>query len=231
MKIIRKIKSHIINLVFLFILGLISGCTTVTPPGNHPPCQELSTKLANDLNAYNLFVSSSGSLYDANKKSVKDPNAYLEKIFKNYEKAINIDSRIRMTVFIHGGLNTSNLISKRVEHLWKPMLADCKYPLFISWRSQFLGNYSDHLLFLRHGEYISDGKNFFDTLSSLIKGPLVSPFVLTEDLLRAAARYPASTYHILVDQNVVKRSLIENNSDNSAIDISRKYDGRAIALY
>ncbi len=115
-----------------------------------------------------------------------------------------------MTVFVHGGLNSAKDVTQRVTKLQELMIKDCKYPLFISWRSEITGNIIDHLLFLRSGQYNSTGEGVF----SFIKGPIVSPFVLMEDLLRATARYPASTYHVLVEQNLIKKSLFDDNSSN-----------------
>ncbi len=208
----------------LFIIALVlSGCATPAPStnGSHP-CQSISANASDDLSAYSLYINSSGNLYDIDKNPVPDPNVYLGKIFENYNQVVNADNRIQMTVFIHGGLNTSKKVSDRVESLWKPMLADCKYPVFISWRSGFPSNYLDHLLFLRRGEYSSTGEpgSFFDGMSSFIKGPMTSPFVLMEDTLRAVSRIPASTYHILVDQNITAQNIADNYLSSNEDEVS-----------
>lgn len=206
--------------VFLLVFNLLTGCATEPLPadGKHP-CQSTLANASNDLSVYNLYINSSGNLLDIDKNPVPDPNAYLVKIFENYNRLANFDNRIQMTVFIHGGLNTSKQISGRVKSLKDRMLEDCKYPVFISWRSGFPGNYLDHLLFLRRGVYSSTGDDgsFFDGASSFINGPVVSPFVLMEDSLRAIARIPASTYNVLVDQNIFKRKLFDDSPDNSIL--------------
>lgn len=208
-----RFLSVCFTVVILFI-----GCTRLNRPDGSPhPCQSVLNHALKDPNAYSLYINSSGNLYDFDKKPVTDPNAYLGKIFENYNRVINADQRMQLTVFIHGGLNTSQSVSERVEQLWQPMLADCKYPLFISWRSGFPHNYLDHLLFLRRGEYDSTGDgSFFDGASDFIKGPLTAPFVLMEDTLRAVSRIPASTYHMLLDQNITLQNVAGStlNTDN-----------------
>src|SRR5262249_30389785 len=60
------------------------------------------------------------------------------------------------------------------------MLKMGQYPIFISWDSTGVGNYFDHLVFLRRGSRFK------------YLGPLSSPFVWIEDTLRAISRIPAS---------------------------------------
>ena len=207
-------------LALLNSIFLLTGCATPPPAtnGKHP-CQSVVANASKDLSAYGLYINSNGNLYDYDKKPVADPNSYLEKIFQNYNRVANGDTRVQMTVFIHGGLNTSKQVSERIENLWETMLKDCKYPLFISWRSGFPGNYFDHLFFLRRGEYESpeESESIFEIISAFIKGPIASPFVFMEDSLRAIARFPATTYEILVDQNMIKRNLTDESTDNDAL--------------
>ena len=228
MKITIAPKPFFVLLSLAFLL--LAGCATTPSPsdGNHP-CQGLSSHASKDLNDYSLYINSSSTLYDVNKEVVGDPNAYVAKIFENYNRVINVlenkygilkqDKQIEMTVFVHGGLNTSQQVSERIKRLKDQMLDDCKFPVFISWRSGFPGNYLDHLLFLRRGEYSSTGESgsVFDGVTSFIKGPLVSPFVLMEDSLRAVARFPASTYNVLVEQNIVRRNLFDASLDTELV--------------
>lgn len=216
--------------IFLLTFFLLTGCVTepLHSGGSHP-CQGLSSIASNDLNDYSLYINSSSTLNDVNKQIVADPNAYVAKIFENYNRVINVfennngilkqDKQIEMTIFIHGGLNTSQQVSERIRRLKDSMLDDCKFPVFISWRSGFPGNYLDHLLFLRRGEYSSTGESgsLFDGVTSFIKGPIVSPFVLMEDSLRAVSRFPASTYNVLVEQNIIRRNLFDESLDDSAL--------------
>ena len=221
--------KHFFSIILLAFF-LLTGCATEPlHSGGIHPCQGLSSNASKDLNDYSLYINSSSTLYDVNKQIAADPNAYVAKIFENYNRINNVfennngilkeDKQIEMTVFIHGGLNTSQQVSERIRRLKDSMLDDCKFPVFISWRSGFPGNYLDHLLFLRRGEYSSTGESgsFFDGLTSFIKGPIVSPFVLMEDSLRAVARFPASTYNVLVEQNIIRRNLFDDSLDTSLI--------------
>ncbi|MBK8817430.1 MAG: hypothetical protein IPN42_18990 [Methylococcaceae bacterium] len=215
--------------ILLLAFFLLTGCATAPlHSGGSHSCQGLSSRASKDLNDYSLYINSSSTLYDVNKQIVADPNAYVAKIFKNYNRVINVfennnglmkqDNHIEMTVFIHGGLNTSQQVSERIKKLKDQMLEDCKYPVFISWRSGFPGNYLDHLLFLRRGEYSSTGESgsFFDGVTSFIKGPLVSPFVLMEDSLRAATRFPSSAYNVLVEQNIIRKNFFDDSLDTGS---------------
>ena len=96
----------------------------------------------------------------------------------------------------HGGLNTFDEATDRVDRLRDAMLSDCKYPLFISWDSGFPGNYSDHLFLNRRGK------------QAKFLGPLSSPFVFIEYSLRAVSRFPAYTYHVIFHQNKYLKSKV-----------------------
>jgi pimeloyl-ACP methyl ester carboxylesterase len=88
------------------------------------------------------------------------------------------DGKRRVLLFIHGGLNSRRDALDRVEDLHDDLLAAGYYPLFINWRSSLRSSYLQHLLFLRQGKDLG------------WKVAWSSPFVLTGDLLRGAARAP-----------------------------------------
>ena len=216
-----KIRITIISLLLLVGVVVLSGCAANPPvPGQTQLCKVVVDHASTNLNAYSLYINSSGNLIDTHKKQVQDNNAYLEEIFQNFNRLVNLDSRIQLTLYIHGGLNGSKEVADRVGGLWKPMLEDCKYPVFVSWRSGFPGNYLDHLALLRQGVY-SSPENFppsrFADWAALIEGPLSSPFVLVEDTLRAISRIPARSYHVLVDENRALQQVVSSQESYAKV--------------
>ena len=211
---VKFFKNNLFFHVTISFVVILAGCATAhkqdvkaeQPEQSKklPPCKAAAAQAYQAKNVYSLYVNSSGNLVDTKNNRISDTGKYLDAIFENYNKLVRLDNRIELVLFIHGGLNESQDVDERVKSLWKPMLEDCRYPLFVSWRSGMLGNYSDHLLFLRQGVYSSSTSLIpqnFDDLTALIKGPIASTFVLVEDILRGISRIPASTYKVLVDNN------------------------------
>ena len=189
----NKLK-YIFSLSLFF--SLLVGCSS------NP--QITSEKSISDSRLFQLYIDDDGNLLDPFSKAViKNEKKYVTNILKNFEYEKSKNKSLELMVFIHGGLNDFESSTTRVEEKKDLMLADKKYPLFISWDSSGGSNYADHLFQLRRGvkaEYL---------------GPLSSPFVFIEDMLRSASRIPASTYNILIGQNSVP-IFLENEEEESA---------------
>ena len=85
----------------------------------------------------------------------------------------------RLLVFVHGGLNTQKGSVERVEKLAPEIMSAGYYPLFINWRSSWVFNYFNHLMYIRQGEK-----------SNFLLGLISSPFVFAFDLGRGVLRTP-----------------------------------------
>lgn len=175
--------------VFSFLIFfIITGCASFQPTN--------SSNDPNELSLYQMYIDSDGNLLNPmDEKIVADESDYIEKIYQNFERQKKLNPTLKLTVFIHGGLNTFESATSRVKQVKADMLANGNYPLFISWNSGSLPNYSDHLFLLRRG------------IKSPILGPISSPFVLLEDSLRSVARLPASTYNVVAGQNSVFKKI------------------------
>jgi hypothetical protein len=121
--------------------------------------------------------------------------AYLDKIFENFYRLKQRDKKLKMTIFIHGGLNDFATAVNRPKLMTEAMLADNQYPIFIAWNSDFWPNYADHLFRIRKG------------LNRPVLGGISSPFIFVEDLGRSLVRIPASVYKEIADPIMVSKSV------------------------
>lgn len=173
------------KLTVILAFAVLSGCTSTLP-----------IKEADELSFYQVYIDSTGDLLDPrNEKVINDENLYVKKIINNFINKKILQPELTLTVFIHGGLNSFENATERVKKAKDLMLLDNRYPIFISWRSGGLSNYSDHLFSVRRGEK-----------SNWFVGGITSPFVLAEDGLRSLARAPASMYNVLFGQNSIRIS-------------------------
>ncbi len=190
---------HPILIFLLLITVFCAGCSSLNT-GMH------STTIAEDrkFNAhlYQLYISKNGDLlnpesrneviYDGESEDeyISGEDEYISKIFENFEKQREKKkpNDLQLLIYVHGGLNTFNSATSRVnENTVNEMIADGKYPLFISWNAEGPSNYSDHLFSLRRG------------VMSGSRGPISSPFVFVEDITRSIVRLPTSIYNVLTN--------------------------------
>lgn len=180
--------AHIKYLLIMAIFAL-SGCESM----QHKDKVDVDV---DGLSYHQLYIDSTGDLLDPGNRKVRgDEEIYINNIVDNFSKKKSQNSDLKMTIFIHGGLNSFEHANDRLKRVKDSMLADNKYPVFISWRSGAFSNYSDHLFSIRRGEK----ENWF-------VGGITSPFVFSEDALRSLARIPASTYNVLFGQNSMRLS-------------------------
>jgi len=177
----------IVKTIIIILMLNLTGCAVLNT-------SSISEEESAELKLYQLYINKDGNLLDpVSGDIVLDEDRYIDNIYKNFE-----DKKLKLTVFIHGGLNTFESATSRVRDVKSKMIKDDKYPLFISWSSGGFTNYSDHLFLIRDGE------------KTPVLGVLSSPFVFLEDALRSIARIPASTYNVLFGQN----SVLVNNYTN-----------------
>ncbi|MDK9706107.1 MAG: hypothetical protein OEL83_03565 [Desulforhopalus sp.] len=88
------------------------------------------------------------------------------------------ESKKRILIFIHGGLNTDDAAIQRSNDWASPIMHDGYWPIFVQWPSGFFSTFKEHILYLRQGEYAT------------WTGPLTSPFILFEDVGRGIIRAP-----------------------------------------
>lgn len=183
------------RILALLLVIVCSGCSTLSP-GTREKTSAAAAEHEKSKKAqlYQIYIGSSGELlHPDTQKAVADERSYITDIFDNFDRMSREIPGLQLTIFIHGGLNTFEKATERVNRVADQMIADRKYPLFISWDSGYPGNYSDHLLFIRRGLHAS------------LLGPLSSPFVLIEDVTRSIVRIPASTYNVLFGQRATAR--------------------------
>ena len=192
-----------IRYLLIIALSALSGCSSM---------QHMDK--ADELSSYQLYIDSTVDLLDPrNEKVINDEDLYVKNIIDNFSKKKSQNSDLKMTIFIHGGLNSFENATARRKQVKDSMLMDNKYPVFISWRSGGFSNYSDHLFSIRRGEK----RNWF-------VGGITSPFVFAEDALRSLARIPASTYNVLFGQNSIrigKYSKEEQYSDKALAELHK----------
>jgi pimeloyl-ACP methyl ester carboxylesterase len=191
----------------LLLLCCLAGCATRAPV-RVPEQRSFTTLPDPDPQLYQIYIDSDGDLLDpVTEQPVVNEHDYLSNLFAHFRAMRQRRPGLELAVFIHGGLNTFENATERVNRVKQRMLKDCKYPLFISWNSAAPGNYADHLFRLRRG------------ISSPRLGPLTSPFVLAEDVLRSLVRVPASTYNVLFGQNSVSVAYLSKEEEAAALGL------------
>lgn len=96
--------------------------------------------------------------------------------------------RPRLLVYVHGGLNSYQATDQKIhDGLARDIMMDpddWHYPLFISWKSDALSNWGEHLFRLREGKK-----------ANAFVGALGSPFILMVDVATTVGRFPATLWY------------------------------------
>jgi len=97
-------------------------------------------------------------------------------------------ARPRLLVYVHGGLNSYQATDQKIhDGLARDIMLDpddWHYPLFISWKSDALSNWGEHLFRLREGKKAGP-----------FVGALGMPFILTVDVATTVGRFPATLWY------------------------------------
>ena len=104
---------------------------------------------------------------------------------------------VKILVHVHGGLNSSEDTSVRVEKFTPVILKeneDWHYPIFVRWPSGFGSTYWEHLVSVRQGNKAG------------VWGTVSAPFVFVTDLLQFIAHAPTDWYYQCL--NAKDRSVI-----------------------
>lgn len=141
------------------------------------------------LKRHLIYINKDGDLMDPySKKVTENADKEVNDIFTAYKKS----GKKKITIFIHGGLNTfQNATGKANQILSNYDDAEENYIILIGWQAGPFSNYIDHLFFVRGGE------------RRPVLGPLTSPFVLVEDTVRSVAHAPRATTEALLAQSSV----------------------------
>lgn len=195
-------------LIFSLSLFLLS-CSSSQKKENKVPL-DLKT-----LSLYQMYIDADGNLLSPiGKTRIENEDEYVDKILKNYFDLKSKNKDLELMIFIHGGLNEYGGSTRRAKNILekelKNILKEGKYPLFISWDSGFLKNYTDHLLFLRRGSRVTN-----------ISGPLSSPFILLEDFFRSVVRIPANLYYASVRAATTPIQIKTNLEEAYDIEINK----------
>ena len=96
--------------------------------------------------------------------------------------------RPRLLVYVHGGLNGYQATDDKIHAgLARDIMMDpddWHYPLFISWKSDAISNWGEHLFRLREGKK-----------ANAFVGALGSPFILMVDVATTVGRFPATLWY------------------------------------
>jgi len=192
---LQELKGYLL----ILIVVMSSGCSTKY---TKEPTIEKSYDMTTTSDHF-IFIDNEGIMRDVNNKKIFKHEQSIKDIFKKFDSLKKIDNDLSIVIYIHGGLNKFDDTINRVENTYKRILANKQYPIFISWESGPLTNYSDHLFAIRNGE------------RDLLKAIPSSPFILIEDALRSIARIPASSWNIIGGQTNVSISILTDEEKNA----------------
>ncbi len=101
--------------------------------------------------------------------------------------------RPRLLIYVHGGLNSYQHSDQKIHDglAWQVMndSQDWHYPIFISWKSDALSNWGEHILRLREGKK-----------AGAVIGAASAPFILIADIATTLGRFPATVYYQLSNE-------------------------------
>ncbi len=204
--------------ILILSLTILGGCSAKYIKG-----PQLSLALQDSkVEDHFLFIDNNGIMRDVDNRSVFDYESKVNKMLATYDAMRLHHPKLELTIYIHGGLNTFSETKRRVENTYKRILGDKdkpSFPIFISWKSGPFTNYFDHLFAIRNGE------------RNVLKGVLSSPFVFSEDILRSAARIPASYWNILAGQNQIAINIVSDIEDASNTSESELERNSEFKLY
>lgn len=151
--------------------------------------------------AHHLLVDPDGYALDTDYEDLRQEHleAHLETtVFKGIQQHMDrlkaqaktpaaCGDKLRLLIFVHGGLNTYAASFKRMERMLAQRDGEaaytCYYPIFVNWESGLGSSIADDLFRLRFGR------------PSLGVGIVTSPFVIASRLISSVAAMPMSLMH------------------------------------
>jgi len=194
-------------MLFAFFLA---GCATNQ---NSVPMKEFDARLHSIyIDQFGNIKQPSGSVSNGSTEALpaeaQDDERYVNAMIANFLKEREKRQDLKLTVFVHGGLNTYNDFWQRANRFSKAMLNDGQYAVFVGWNSGPFTNYFDHLFRIRKGERRP-------TLAALS-----APFVLVEDIARSIAHLPEAWYTSVMDPLAI--TIPVEISEEKDYDVRRK---------
>lgn len=153
--------------VVLVLLVFSTGCAWNLVPATPGAANHMIM-----IHAEGRAMDPSGANWQADGNSKYE--AHLDRIMENIGKS----GKKKILIFVHGGLLTRNASTKMTEDLYREILSDDIYPIFINWEASLWSSLADHLFIIRQGEV------------SPFHAIATSPFYLAADLGRAITRAP-----------------------------------------
>jgi len=189
----RSTASWLVAMVLAMLLGGCAGVPTAPSDCEGRPF---------DPQLHAIYINQFGELKLPN---VADPapsqaqddiltqkeDAYAARIIDHFKELRAGRPQLRLTIFVHGGLNTFDTAWKRAAQFSCDMLRDGQYAVFIGWNSGAFTNYFDHLFRIRAGEY------------NPRRAVPTSPIVVIGDLARSIVNIPEAWYRTVADPATV----------------------------
>lgn len=169
---------------------------------------------------------------------------YREDKFKKYVYAIlekakslsdkkNSEKVVKILIHIHGGLVKYEHTDKKVNELAEKIMndgTDWHYPIFFSWKSDFLDTYFEQIGWIRQGVKT---KNIF-------AGPVSSPIISAVHILKGISQLPMTWYYIsanwkdrLAEQGILPKRALSHmweEADKKYKQYSKYEDGEVDIL-
>ena len=105
----------------------------------------------------------------------------LIKEIKNKQKLDPLENKLKLVIFIHGGLNTPESSLRRVQEQTPIIMSDGYYPIFLNWHSEFGDTYFDEIRNVREGRRRDLGTEEWYNVALTIAS---TPFQFLADVIR-----------------------------------------------
>lgn len=142
---------------------------------------------------------------------LEDIDWYFTHLFQALDQApTGPDGKRRITIFLHGGLNTPTSSLERAVDYSDAIIQDGSFPIFINWDSSLTSSYIDHLFYLRQGRSLFDWccswaieLGIVDKEKGILKNVmewettlLTTPLYFAIDVVRGALRLPLDLWSV-----------------------------------
>ncbi len=151
-------------------------------------------------------------------QAVKELAACTERLASDTSRnSRSAEPKKEILIFIHGGLNTNTTSLHRTKDLLykKSLSSECRFPIFINWRSGPFSSYKDHLISIRQG---TDGG---------LLAKATSPLYFATDIAQAAIGAPKSW--LVQSKHSIRSTVTKDFSDYNTLPSCHSGAGRHIA--
>ncbi len=102
------------------------------------------------------------------------------------------EQKIKLIIFIHGGLNTRSTAANRARQQIEQIVADGAYPIFLNWHSGGYSSYLDQVSHVRQGRRINTRPAPDDSSNWSFLQILAMPLYVIADVFGGVGRAPGS---------------------------------------